>query len=166
VIDMISGALAGLRSAADLIRVAVDTRDAAKLAEARSALLDRIIDVQTACIDLQAKQQTLSNEKHAMADRIRDLEDELRELKATHGKIERYARAKTAAGAVVYIDKETEGAADGPVYACAACMGKGKVTTLQPQRGGAFLVCPEGHPRIPTGKRLPAPRRQVVARMV
>lgn len=109
------------------------------LAEARSAMLDRVIDVQEACMALQAGNASLLQEKHALAQRIRDLEQQVADTLKRRDRLDQYERTKTPAGAIVYVDKESRTAPEGAVYACAACMENGQISPLQPI--GRKLTC-------------------------
>lgn len=140
-IETIAATLAGLRTAVGLAKDAIDARDAEKLKEAKSALIDRILDVQNACLALQETNATLVQDKATIADEKRHLERQLMEAHKQADKLAQYERMHTPIGAVVFVDKDTKNAADGPVYACAACMDDGKVSTLQPIFDGKMLVC-------------------------
>ncbi|PRH46378.1 hypothetical protein [Burkholderia multivorans] len=75
-IATIGAAIGGLKNAIDLTKTAIAARDDQKLAEARQAVNDRIIDVQNAALALQEKQS-------ASRDEIDRLKDELRDAKKT-----------------------------------------------------------------------------------
>lgn len=138
-IETITTAVSALRATIDLAKVAIDARDDRRLAEARSAMLDRVIDVQEACMALQAGNASLLQEKHALAQRIRDLEQQVADTLKRRDRLDQYERTKTPAGAIVYVDKESRTAPEGAVYACAACMENGQISPLQPI--GRKLTC-------------------------
>ncbi|WP_333986545.1 hypothetical protein [Burkholderia cepacia] len=52
-ITTVTAAIAGLKNAIDLAKTAMEARDAAKLSEAKSAMLERLIEIQSQCFDLQ-----------------------------------------------------------------------------------------------------------------
>lgn len=131
-IETITTAVSALRATIDLAKVAIDARDDRKLAEARSAMLDRVIDVQEACMQLQAGNAALLQEKHALAQRIRDLEQQVADTLKRRDRLAQYERTKTPAGAIVYVDKDSRTAPEGAVYACATCMENGQISPLQP----------------------------------
>lgn len=141
-IDAISGAIAGLRAAVDMTKVAVDTRDAIKIGEAKSALIERLLDVQNACLALQESNAALVQDKHLLAQEKRELEAQIVQMRDQANRLAQYERMHTPAGSIVFVDKTTKGSPDGAVYACASCMDEGKVSTLQPIFRGNQLTCP------------------------
>ncbi|WP_038855022.1 hypothetical protein [Bordetella trematum] len=141
-IDAISGALGGLRGAVDLARIAIDTRDAVKLAEIRLALMDHVIDVQDACMRLQEANATLAQDKHTLANEKRELEKQVMQLRQQTAKLAGYERTRTPVGSIVFVETVTKDSSNGPIYACASCMDEDKVTTLQPIHGDTKLHCP------------------------
>ncbi|MGX9524320.1 hypothetical protein ACXHWJ_08465 [Alcaligenes nematophilus] len=140
-IDVITSAITGLRVAVDMANVAIDSRDAIKIGEAKAVMISRLLDVQSACMALQEKNSALLQDKHTLANEKRDLEIQLLELQQQMNKLSNYERIRTPAGAVVYIDKETEGPNQEAVYACPNCMDQGQVSTLQPIYKGSQLHC-------------------------
>lgn len=140
-IETVAATLAGLRTAVGLAKDAIDARDGAKLAEVKSVLIDRILDVQTACLALQETNAALIQQKATLAEEKRSLEGDLMKAREQADKLAQYERFRTPIGAIVFVDKTTKDASDDAVYACAACMDEGKVSTLQPIHSGKMLVC-------------------------
>ncbi len=114
---------------------AIETRDAVKINELKLTMSNQLLELYTAAF-------ALHEEKAALADAKRELENEIAQLRQQANKLAQYERTRTPAGAIVFVAKETEGSTDGTVYACASCMDDGKVSTLQPLRAGHHLRCP------------------------
>ena len=121
-----TAAITSLKTALDMLKVAIDSRDFIKLAEVRITLTDRILDVQTAFLGLQEKNASLLQDKHTLANEKRELETQLISLKEQIDKLARYERIQTPVGAIVFIDRYTKGVPDGSVYACATCIDDGR----------------------------------------
>lgn len=160
-IDSISGALSALRISVDLAKSAIDARDDRKLTEARSAMLDKIIDVQEACLRLQEANAALLQDKHSLTHAKRELEGQIAEMTRKADRLANYERLRTPVGTIVYVDKTTLDSPQGAIYACPACMDDGKISTLQPVEGGGLLECIKHgafgfntQPRGPVGVRL------------
>lgn len=83
-------------------------------------------------MQLQADNATLLQEKHALAQQVRELEQQISDAAQRRNRLAQYERTKTPAGAIVYVDKESRMAPDGAVYACATCMENGQISPLQP----------------------------------
>ncbi|MCX5590903.1 hypothetical protein [Alcaligenes endophyticus] len=136
-----SAAITSLKTALDMLKVAVDSRDFIKLAEIKINLTDQVLDVQTAFLELQEKNASLQQDKHSLANEKRELETELMGLREQIGKLAKYERFRTPSGTLVFVETESKDSPDGPVYACAACMDEGKISTLQPTGPGKQFFC-------------------------
>lgn len=128
-IDMgtITSAIGGVRAAIDLAKVAMESRDASKIAEARSTMLDRLLDVQDACMRLQEANAMLLQDKHTLAQQVRDLENQL--LTATQQADQRaaYEEFEPYPGTTVLRKKGSQGTTDPGQYVCPSCMDNRKL---------------------------------------
>ncbi|MGB3423821.1 MAG: hypothetical protein WBF84_06755 [Castellaniella sp.] len=141
-IGTITSALSSLKAAVDLGKLALENRDDAKMKEARAAMLERVIDVQDACMRLQETNNALLQEKHTLAQEKRQLEERIAEVEQRAARLTGYELTHTPAGSTVYMEK---GAAPGSrmaKYICATCAERGDITYLQPDPGWYFLTCP------------------------
>lgn len=145
----ISTALAGFKTSLDLLKNAIAARDDLKLAEARSTLLDRVIDIQNECLGLQEKQQMLIDAKQALTERVAQLEQEIEKARSSAADIaDNYEKWTSMSGATVYRSKPGVGANGSTEYLCADCATEGKKTFLKPTIVGRVFNCPAGHGHI------------------
>lgn len=140
-IESITGAVTGLRGALAMAKTAIEFRDDKKIAEAMTAINDRIMNVQDACMRLQEKNSALLQDKHTLANEKRELENQIAQLRLQADSLAKYERVRLDSGVLVFVDKDSKESEEGPVYACTACMDDHKVSTLQPSPNGAALVC-------------------------
>lgn len=140
-LDAVAGAFQALRTATDMIQLAVDARDAAKLADAKSAMLARIIDAQSAYFNLASQITTCMQAKHALERRVNELEKQLEDLADQKQKMAEYELVQTPGGAVVFVHKPSKDAVEGPIYACATCMERGEITYLNSNPARTLLQC-------------------------
>lgn len=155
--------ITSLKTALDMFKVAVDTRDFIKLAELKIDLTDRILDVQTAFLELQEKNASLLQDKHTLANEKRELETQLMNLQQHIDKLAKYERFRAPSGTLLFVETESKNSPDGPVYACAACMDEGKISTLQPTGPGIQFFC-YTHKKIPFESQKPKTRTNQTSR--
>lgn len=89
-IATIGAAIGGLKNAIDLTKTAIAARDDQKLAEARQAVNDRIIDVQNAALALQEKQSSARDEIDRLKDELRDAKKKIETLEAERSRLNNY----------------------------------------------------------------------------
>ncbi|WP_043307189.1 hypothetical protein [Burkholderia glumae] len=89
-IATIGAAIGGLKTAIDLTKTAVAARDDQKLAEARQAVNDRIIDVQNAALALQEKQSAARDEIDRLKEELRDAKKTIEALESERSRLENY----------------------------------------------------------------------------
>jgi len=115
-IGSISAALGGLKTAFELTKAAVAARDESKIAEAKQALNDRIIDVQNAALQLQERQSAARDEIDELKDQIRDLKASMKTLESDATERANYRLAAIFPGKWAY-----ESVIDPHHYACQQC---------------------------------------------
>lgn len=140
-IESITGAVTSLRGALAMAKTAIEFRDDKKIAEAMTAINDRIMNVQDACMRLQEKNSALLQDKHTLANEKRELENQIAQLRLQTDRLAKYERVRLDSGALVFVDKDSKESEGGPVYACATCMDDHKISTLQPNQNGTALIC-------------------------
>jgi len=131
----IAEVIMGVKATWAAATTAIETRDAVKMNELKLTMSNQLLELYTAAF-------ALHEEKAALADAKRELENEVAQLRQQANRLAQYERMRTPAGAVVFVDKTTMDSTDGAVYACASCMDDGKVSTLQPLHAGRQLRCP------------------------
>jgi len=146
--DLIA-ALAAFKTTFDLVKVAADARDELLIADAKANFTAKYVEVLTASLQAIEANRTLSQENAALADRVRELEHQLRQRESFESEIAGYERYTTVRGGVCYREKTAAGTTRQPVYLCANCIAAGKKTFLQPENRGWWLVCRE-HGQIPS----------------
>lgn len=121
----LSGMISGLKTAYDMAEALIGLRDSA-IAKAKVLELQGVImNAQRAALDANAAQSSL-------LDRIRQLEQEVAELKAWGAEKERYKLTDVGAGAVAYVLKSEEGSAEPGHALCPNCYHDGRKAILQP----------------------------------
>lgn len=101
-IGSISSALGGLKTAFDLTKAAVAARDDHKLAEAKQALNERIIDVQNAALQLQEKHAAARDEIESLKADLRDMREMVRTLESARDDRAQYELEEVIAGRFAY----------------------------------------------------------------
>jgi hypothetical protein len=113
------------------------------------ALQLKIIEFNGALIDAQTKIFSINEERSALIERVRELEEQVADLEAWETEKQRYELKSIARGSYAYeLKPETQGA-EPPHRICAHCYQRGKKSILQQEpRVGWFglspcSVCPE-----------------------
>tara|TARA_B100001105_G_scaffold253676_1_gene247715 strand:+ start:203 stop:733 length:531 start_codon:yes stop_codon:yes gene_type:complete len=125
-------ALSGAKTALDMLNLAVDARDAKKIASATEALQKRFTE--TSLMALESVTQAT-----ALATTLAALQDEHAKLRSRHAELEqrmrereRYVLTEVDTGVFVYAYQPVEdGANTPPHYLCQACYDDGVKTVLQ-----------------------------------
>lgn len=140
----VSGALAALRATVDLAKGAIDAGSAIKLNEAKAALIDRVLDVQSVCMELQEQNSTLLQDKHTLANEKRELEKQIADLREETDRLSDYELLEPYRGTFVFGWKHVEGSNVPMHYACPTCAeNRGVISRLQEGSTEAFAVCRE-----------------------
>lgn len=106
-----------------------------------SDLLTAVTAVQIKLTDAIASELASQEKQAALAERVRELENQIAEIEDWKSQIQRYALFQFPTGALAYALKEGMENGEPIHYLCTACVDKKKKTTLQPH--GRFLHCPE-----------------------
>lgn len=143
----ISATLTAFSTATTLTKAAIAARNDELIDKALRELVDRYIDVQNACLSLQEKNFSMSNENRELSERLRKQEEKMADLAG-------YQLHRTTGGGLAYIAKASLEPGQTPVYICANCANHGEKTYLQPARGGYLLHCTK-HGDVPSDKQKP-----------
>ena len=130
----ITGAIQSAKIAIELIKAAHGLSN-------YSELLTAVTDVQMKLTDAIASGLASQEKQAALADRVRELENQLAEIECWNSQIQRYALFQFPSGALAYALKAGMENGEPLHYLCTACVDKKKKTILQPS--GRQLHCPE-----------------------
>lgn len=145
----ITAAIAGLKNSYDLVKAAIAARDDVKLAEARQAVNDRIIDVQNAALALQEKQSAARDDIESLKESLRAANAKVAELEQMQAERGKYALHAISQGVHVYASKIDDAGASATSepqhYICQPCFDgpeKRKVVLnyAPRQRAGVYSV--------------------------
>lgn len=106
-----------------------------------SELLTAVTAVQIKLTDAIASELASQEKQAALAERVRELENQIAETEDWKSEIQRYALFQFPTGALAYALTPVQGNGEPMHYLCTACVDKKKKSTLQPH--GRFLHCPE-----------------------
>lgn len=150
---MITGA--GLAIGIQALKTALNLAKEAKDLTDTTAIRAKIIEMQSLIMEAQASAID-AREAHAeQADRIRQLEQEMRDLEAKRSERARYELKQIAYGAFAYMLKVEARGTEPPHWACQPCMEDGKKSLLQKlQFAGGEYKCPRCNGKI-VGKGAP-----------
>lgn len=142
-------ALSGQESAIDLAKAAIAARDDTLLAQARSEMLERVIDVQPECFDLQQTNQRLLADAQAATARENALKAELQQVRDHAADIaNNYEFRVGGMGSSYYEAKTADPRSNGKAYLCANCAANGRKTFPHRATLGSHYVFPAGHGNI------------------
>lgn len=141
-VDMmaIQGLISGLQTATDITKALYQLKASADVQA-------KVVELQSAILSAQASALTANAEQFAMIQRVRDLEEEVRRVKAWEEQKQRYKLVYPWEDSMttVYALKESCKGAEAPHWICAKCYDDGRRTVLQPKesarRGFLLLVC-------------------------
>lgn len=121
-----TAALASIKNTYELASAAIGVNSSVKRDLALAELLPKLLEAQKAASD------AVQNET-ALYDEIRELREEIRQLKARRDKLDDYERKRFFPGSIAYVRKGALNGGMDPEYACATCYeDKQKVISLQP----------------------------------
>jgi len=137
-INAVSSGIAAMQGLVGISRTLLEVRDITKLAGIQFELNQRILDVQAAMFDLQAKFQAKSDAFEALKAHATQLESAARDR-------ERYTLHEIRAGAFVYRRREDVQPTEPIHYLCQPCFDKGVKAILEAQDSGVYgelQICP------------------------
>lgn len=122
-IPSISAAIMGLRTAAEIARAMKSLHD---LADVQS----KVIDLQSAILDAQTSALAAQSDQFTMMQRLRELEEEVRQVRAWEETKQRYKLITPWPGCHVYALKAVHMNNDPPHWICPQCYEDGKKSLL------------------------------------
>ncbi|MCA8328882.1 hypothetical protein [Burkholderia cepacia] len=143
-ITTVTAAIAGLKNAIDLAKTAMEARDAAKLSEAKSAMLERLIEIQSQCFDLQQVNQQLLLDKQTAVAREAELQRQLDAISNRRRDIDENFEVVVSGSGTTYLRGKPAGLGDAvrPMI-CATCAADGRKSFLQRLSSGRnHYSCP------------------------
>lgn len=155
-ISTISGALSATKTAFDLLGLATQLRDAAKIKNAMGVLNDRIIDVQNAALYLQKELAARQEECETTKNDARQIKARVAELERQRHQRSQYSLHELSKGVFVLTPNETHESPAPTHYICQPCMDNvAKKVILQRQENveTVDLVCHECKAVYFTGER-------------
>jgi hypothetical protein len=120
------------------VKTALDILKGLKKSNASASILTEIADLQSALIEVQQGLMAANQTHTADIDRIRELEEEVIQLKAWDGEKDRYELKNVGHGAMVYALKPDKSTGEPPHWLCANCYNQRKKSWLNP--GSANIV--------------------------
>jgi hypothetical protein len=141
----IAAALGSLDALKNIAQAMIGLRDT-------QALQAKIIEFNGQLIDTQAKVFSVNQERTALVERIRDLEQKLADLEAWETEKQRYELKSIGAGSFARALKPEAQGSEPPHYICANCYENHQKSILQPEPTSAasralsippMLVCPK-----------------------
>lgn len=129
----ISAAIQSAKALGELVKAAHGLANYNEFITAVYEVNAKLMDATAVALASQEKQSSLAN-------RVAELEDQLRELKNLESEAQRYQLTKFALGGYAYSIKPGMENAEPAHYLCATCMNQRKKSILQPS-GEAFLRC-------------------------
>ncbi len=128
-VTIFQGAIAALKSAADLAQGMSKITTTAEVQAKAVELQQIILSAQSGALEAQGAQ-------FALLQRIRSLEEKLTQVKAWETEKQKYQLYKFESGTFAYVLKEDAGAAEPSHYICASCYENQRKSILQSGRNG------------------------------
>lgn len=132
---------AEITAAIQSTKTAIDLVKAAHGLSNYSELLTAVTAVQIKLTDAIASELASQEKQAALAERVRELEEQIADFEDWKSQIQRYALFQFPTGALAYALRPGMENGEPIHYLCTACVDKKKKTTLQPN--GRHLHCPE-----------------------
>jgi hypothetical protein len=136
---LIQSAISGLKTAGDIAKSFLELKSIADIQ-------GKVIELQSAILAAQSSALAAQSDQASMAQRIRDLEEEVARVKEWAKQKQRYALHKFPSGAFAYALKPESADTEPVHYICAQCLNKGKKTILQEAPAedlGTAMTCHE-----------------------
>lgn len=121
-ISTIGSAISATKTALDLLGVATQLRDDAKIKDALRALNDRIIEVQNSALNLQEKLSARQDECEALKDNERQIKTRLVELESRRDRRAQYELHELSKDVFVLAPNATHERPAPAHYLCQPCM--------------------------------------------
>ncbi len=118
--------LSSLNTAKDIAKTMVGLRDGA-------AFQAKVLEFQSAILDANGRVFTANEERSALIETIRDLEQKVAAAEAWAAEKQRYELKELGNGTMAYAVKESMRAGEPPHWICANCYADGKKSHLQPE---------------------------------
>ncbi len=144
---LFQGAVTGLKTAAD---IAIGISKLKTMTEVTA----KAIELQQVILSAQSDALAAQSAQFSLIERIRDLEDELTEMKAWETEKQRYKLITPWTGSLTYGLKESMKGAEPPHYLCTNCYEDGRKSILNHNGNSTrwtSYVCPVCTSEIPTG---------------
>jgi DNA repair exonuclease SbcCD ATPase subunit len=146
---VISAIVNSLNAAMNITKAMQDLRD-------WSIVQSKVIELQQAILEAQNGIFAANNERSALIQRVRELEEEVTDLEAWEAEKKRYELKATGSGGLAYSIKPEAQGTEPPHKICARCYEHGKKSILQIKSGDHALVrltkskyeCPECNTEI------------------
>ncbi|MEK7810249.1 MAG: hypothetical protein AAB278_00335 [Pseudomonadota bacterium] len=145
---LIQGAITGLKTAGDIAKGFLELKSIADVQ-------GKVIELQSAILSAQSSALAAQGEQSSLVQRIRDLEDEITNVKAWGTQKIRYKLASPCDGSMVYALQKSMCDGEPPHYICTNCYQAGKRSILQIRQPTnsiqlTVFVCPICKAEAPT----------------
>lgn len=137
----IVAAIQSTKTAIEIVKAANGLANYSELLTAVTAVQEKLTDAIASELASQEKQSLLS-------ERVRELENQLREVESWESQMKRYKLHSFTTGALAYALQVGMEQGQPMHYLCTSCVDKKQKTTLQPE--GRFLFCPSCNIKIAT----------------
>lgn len=149
----IAGGFSALKHATELVKSLIDIRDRQLLRDRSSEILDKLYEARMRMIDTQTAYTSMQTAYAEAVERIRGLEEQLRQCVETNHHLEQYEMQDIGHGTLAYVPKPASDAAAYPHALCANCYGQRRKSVLQATGEvvlrQAIAVCPACRTRFP-----------------
>jgi hypothetical protein len=123
-VTAIAGTVSALKGATDIAKAMVGLRDA-------KVLQAKVLELNAKILEAQSSAFVANEERSALIERVRELEEEMARLKAWGAEKERYELKELRRGLFAYILKEGKEEREPPHALCATCYQRGIKSFLQ-----------------------------------
>jgi len=151
-LGQISSVLASAKALGDIVKSAHELTNYNELVAAVSEVNAKLMAATSVALASQEKQA-------ALAERVRELEQQVAQAKDWEGQMQRYALVEFPTGAISYRLKQDVANGELSHHICAACVDQRAISKLQPVGDKRFLYCHNCKLRIQTVPMSPALRR-------
>lgn len=161
---LIQGAITGLKTAGDIAKGFLELKSI-------SDVQGKVIELQSAILSAQSSALAAQGEQSSLVQRIRDLEEEITNVKAWETQKQRYKLASPFDGSMTYALQKSMSDGEPPHYICTNCYQAGKRSILQNRRTPHFTVftcpiCKADAPTQHTGSASPKYAEELIQRIV
>jgi DNA-directed RNA polymerase subunit RPC12/RpoP len=140
---VIQSAVSSLKTAGDIAKGFLQLKSIADVQ-------GKVIELQSAILGAQTSALAAQSEQATMIQRVRDLEEEVRNVKAWEEAKQRYSLYEPTAGSFVYALKENSGSPEPSHWICTNCYENNKRSILQLKSIGKVdqYVCPHCYSEV------------------